>query len=102
MADKPNPMDTAPKDGTMVHLLVDYRPEDADHPLEDALIAWTIGFNNLSNTGEDVWQFVGWSWTQDCFTDGLGTPLGWFPINIPTIKDTKDFQWDDYTIGNDQ
>ena len=72
------PMATAPKDGTMIRLLVDYTdggaPLEDDHPR-----AWTIGFNSLDDTGEDEWKFAGWCWTHDHFTQGSGTPVGWLP-----------------------
>ncbi len=71
------PMSMAPKDGTVVRLLVQHDGtsfEDSD----DA--AWTIGFNNHGNTGEDRWQFAGWCWTHDHITEGVGKPLGWLPM----------------------
>lgn len=70
-------MDTAPKDGTLIRLLVefdDYAIEDEEGPLV------TIGMNQYKHTDEDVWQFVGWDWSQDCFTGGLGNPIGWLPM----------------------
>lgn len=75
------PIETAPKDGTMMRLLVNYAGPFGDHPLEDAETAWTIGFNSLEDTGEDAWQFAGWSWSQDCFTDGHGEVIGWLPFH---------------------
>lgn len=75
-------MSVAPKDGTMVRLLVDYREGGA--PLDDVAKAWTIGFNNLGNTGEDLWQFAGWCWVHDHFTQGSGTPVGWLPWCNPS------------------
>jgi len=77
------PMETAPKDGTMVWLLVDYTGEDACHPLEDAPQAQTIGANTDDNMGPEEgqgWLFAGWSWEQDCFTQGQGKPIGWRPL----------------------
>ena len=72
------PLATAPKDGTVVRLLVNF----TEHPLEDddAKPLVTIGGNSLDNTGEDRWQFVGWSWIHDCFTDGEGEVIGWLPM----------------------
>lgn len=67
-----------PKDGRMLCLLVDY--SDGDHPLEDAKQAWTIGYNTLADTGDDEWLIAGWSWEQDCYTDGRGTVIGWLPF----------------------
>ncbi|MFC3059482.1 hypothetical protein [Paenirhodobacter populi] len=75
------PIDTAPKDGRMVFLLVDYT--DGAAPLDDAEIAATIGFNCLDDTGEDEWHLVGWNWSQDCFTDGQGTVIGWTDFSPP-------------------
>lgn len=71
-----NPMETAPRDGTMLRLLVDF----TDHATEDSDRAPTIGSNSFDNTGEDEWQFAGWSWSQDCYTQGEGTPVGWLPM----------------------
>lgn len=71
------PMDTAPKDGTLLRLLIEFSShaiEDEEGPLA------TIGVNQKAHTGEDVWQFVGWDWEQDCFTGGLGNPVGWLPM----------------------
>ena len=85
-----SPMETAPKDGTMLRLLVDYSGDGAN-PLEDATQAWTIGFNNLADTEDDVWQFAGWSWEQDCFTEGHGEVIGWLPLHtIPAAETTPD------------
>ena len=77
-------VDVAPKDGSMLWLLVDY--DQGEHPLEDAPQTWTIGFNNLDNTGDDEWQFAGWNWSQDHFTEGKGTVIGWLPCNMPNQR----------------
>lgn len=74
-----NPIDTAPKDGKMIRLLVDY----TENSLDDAIRVWTIGFNALEDTGEDEWKFAGWNWCQDCFDAGEGTPVGWLPWENP-------------------
>ncbi len=72
---QPLPISEAPRDGTLVRLLVDY-DDGGDHPLEDSPEPqWTVGFNNLTDTGFDEWQFVGWSWQQDIFCTGRGTPI---------------------------
>lgn len=77
-------LDTAPRDGTMVRLLVDY--SEGEHPLEDTHDeAWTIGFNNDVNDGQDTWKFAGWCWSQDHFTEGKGRVLGWLPYSRPLI-----------------
>nr|WP_288454633.1 hypothetical protein [uncultured Pseudomonas sp.] len=70
-------MGTAPKDGRLVRLLVRFDEnaiDDGEEPFA------TIGQNNRENDGVDRWQFVGWCWTHDEFTDGQGTPLGWLPM----------------------
>lgn len=69
---------TAPRDGTLVRLLVDF----TEHATEDseAMPSPTIGANSFDHTGEDLWQFAGWSWEQDCFTQGAGEPVGWLPL----------------------
>lgn len=85
---EPRPLAEAPRDGTMVFVLVDYSNELFGHPLEDANKAWTIGFENFDNTGEDGWQFVGWKWSQDCFQDGRGKVLGWAPM--PSLEAEED------------
>ena len=78
---EPLPMELAPKDGTMLRLLVDYSGEDGFGALEDAETAWTIGFNQLLDTGDDVWEFAGWDWCGDYFTQGGGKVLGWLPFH---------------------
>ena len=72
------PIETAPKDGTLIRLLVEF----SEHSLEDdnSKPVWTIGHNHFYYTGEDIWQFVGWRWTHDIFTDGVGEPIGWLPM----------------------
>lgn len=67
----------APKDGTMVRLLVNPDPEEFT-AFDDNLTPFeTIGFNNLENTEEDRWEFAGWDWSQDCFITGRGEVIGW-------------------------
>jgi len=74
-------MKSAPKDGTIVRLLVDYSGEDACHPLEDATVTHTIGGCTDGNTGlREGFKFAGWSWEQDCFCEGRGKPIGWLPF----------------------
>ncbi|MCG6541719.1 hypothetical protein MCB86_16725 [Pseudomonas sp. KSR10] len=76
-------MATAPRDGTLVQLLVEFdehATEDTDGP------APTIGANNYDNDGEDRWQFAGWCWSHDHFTEGKGTPVGWLPIAAPIAQ----------------
>lgn len=80
----PRPMHTAPRDGTVVRLLVQFEEhliEDTDEP------AWTIGACNDDLVQEDErigWQVAGWCWEHDHFTEGKGTPVGWLPmLDIP-------------------
>lgn len=82
--ERPRPIETAPKNNTLLRLLVDYTGEDSAHPLEDDILAWTVGFNNDDNVGEGEgqgWQFAGWSWQQDHFTEGRGKAIGWLPFH---------------------
>ncbi|WP_422505922.1 hypothetical protein [Stenotrophomonas sp. GZD-301] len=76
----PRPMDTAPRDGTLVRLLVDFD----ENAIEDSIGAtWTIGACNDDNVSEGArigWQFAGWCWTHDHFTQGTGAPVGWLPL----------------------
>lgn len=75
------PMDAWDCRDETVLLLVDY--ENGDHPLDDARFALTIGHNNDHNVGDGEgqgWQFAGWCWCQDCYTEGSGTPVGWLPL----------------------
>lgn len=80
-------MSSAPKDGTFVRLLVRPGSSETDGwtPFADSSDPYqTIGFNALSDTTEDVWQFAGWDWCHDCFTDGAGEVIGWLPF-VPEL-----------------
>ncbi|WP_313171405.1 dATP/dGTP pyrophosphohydrolase domain-containing protein [Stenotrophomonas sp.] len=102
----PRPMATAPRDGTMLRLLVqfdDHATEDTEGP------AWTIGACNDDNVHQDEragWQFAGWCWDHDHFTEGKGTPVGWLPLIdaspeggstdenndlLPELRDVEDY-----------
>jgi len=75
-------MDTAPRDGTLLRLLVEFD----EHSTEDSDHAPTIGANNFDHDGLDEWKFAGWCWTHDHFTEGKGTPIGWLPLmNDPVV-----------------
>jgi hypothetical protein len=67
----------APKDGTIVRLLV--KPDmEAFTSLQDSEDAFeTIGFNHSDESGEDTWHFAGWDWAHDCITQGHGEVIGW-------------------------
>ena len=69
-------MSTAPRDGTMLRLLVEFE----EHPTEDEDQAPTIGANNFDNDDVDEWKFSGWCWTHDHFVQGKGVPVGWLPM----------------------
>lgn len=76
-ATTPLPMSTAPRDGTMLRLLVRF----TEHATADAEQAWTIGSNSFDANGDDLWQFAGWCWTHDHFTEGKGEPIAWLPLH---------------------
>jgi hypothetical protein len=71
------PMPSAPKDGTMVRLLVEFTENATEDSAEPCP---TIGANNFDNDEQDEWKFAGWNWSHDCFTEGVGTPVGWLPL----------------------
>lgn len=77
-----NKMSEAPRDGTMLRLKI----RGGDHPTDDVSPNdgwWTIGFNNYLNDGNDRWQFAGWCWCHDHFTDASdhgGTVIDWLPL----------------------
>lgn len=70
-------MDSAPKDATMLRLLVEFEDHATEYGEGPAA---TIGFNALENDQIDRWQFAGWCWTHDRFTNGVGTPIRWRPL----------------------
>lgn len=77
------PIETAPKDGTLIQLLI-YPDEERCCPLEDTgQPSRTIGHNNFKHDGEDRWQFAGWNWEQDHYTAGEGNPCSWQPLPLP-------------------
>ena len=74
-------METWDKSDDPVLLLVDYH--EGQHPLTDARFSITIGHNNDHNVGEGEglgWQFAGWCWSHDHYTEGKGRPVGWLPL----------------------
>jgi hypothetical protein len=79
------PIETAPKDGTLVLLLVDYSGDGGDHWIDDTEsgLGRTIGHNNDDNVGEGEgqgWQFSGWCWTHDHYVEGVGRAVKWMPL----------------------
>lgn len=78
------PMHTWDKRDEIVLLLVDYAGDDAAHATDDANVAVTIGHNNDHNVGEGEgsgWQFAGWCWSHDHYTQGVGQVIGWLPLS---------------------
>ena len=70
-------MKSAPKDGTMIRLLVEFE----EHDVEDGQSPhWTIGAWPGEGDENSNWQFAGWCWTHDHFTEGKGIPIGWLPM----------------------
>lgn len=70
-------MSQAPRDGTLLLLLLD-PDEKLEHPLDDTPeYSRTVGFNNFDHDNIDEWKFAGWSWCNDEFTRGEGTPIAW-------------------------
>jgi hypothetical protein len=86
------PMNTAPRDGTLLRLLVRFDEHSLDDSSEPQ---WTIGQNSKDHTEEDVWQFAGWCWEHDHFTEGEGTPIGWLPlVGEPCRRYHGSLYWD--------
>ncbi|WP_200480126.1 hypothetical protein, partial [Azospirillum brasilense] len=89
------------KDGTLVRLLIE-QPADSSYdddanPTADVSTGetWeTIGWNNADNTGgETGWQFAGWDWEQDCWTEGRGKVVGWLPyLSAARVSAPASFQ----------
>lgn len=70
-------MKEAPKDGTLLLLLI-ANDNSREHPLEDSDKATiTIGHNNFDNGDIDLWQFAGWCWSHDHYTEGIGNVIAW-------------------------
>ncbi|MBB3411275.1 hypothetical protein FHT87_005228 [Rhizobium sp. BK316] len=93
---------TAPKNGTMLHLLILPGQEELDaftsfHDSRDPYE--TIGFNQLSDTTVDEWRFAGWDWCHDCITDGHGEVIGWLPFGKTPSPKTNVRATDSF--GND-
>ena len=77
------PIETAPKDGTLILLLCNSTDDpNGDFATEDQDWWRTIGHNTFSNSGVDHWDIAGWCWSHDCFTEGHGMPTHWLPLPI--------------------
>lgn len=74
------PIETAPKDGILILLLIEPDREEWD-PLEDSTGPTpSIGSNHFDHNGTDEWSFAGWCWSHDHFTHGHGKPVKWKPF----------------------
>jgi|GEM_PF-4625087 len=87
------------KSGKLVELVVDY--SEGDHPLQDGILACTVGFNTLADTGVDEWKFAGWCWTHDHFVQGKGAPVAWRPSRLGACDDGLPALPDAAPIGSD-
>lgn len=79
------PMRTAPRDGTLLRLLVRFK----ENSTEACDTAPTLGLNGFHFSEVDEWQFAGWCRKHDEFTAGKGTPVGWLPLfeaQIPVVE----------------
>lgn len=80
-------MCAAPRDGTLLQLLISHEGDESWAGFDDNDPSRTMGFNNLDNDGEDVWKFPGWSWTHDFITEqGHGKPIAW-ALMLPLPED---------------
>lgn len=89
---------TALKDGTMLHLLIQPGQEELDAftSFHDSREPYeTIGFNQMKDTLEDVWQFAGWDWCHDCITEGHGEVIGWLPFGTTAPSPQPNVQGDE-------
>lgn len=108
------PMDSAPKDGTLVLLVVNNREEAnteavarkhaegyvwSANALDDALYSRTVGHNNRDNDGEDRWQVAGWCWSHDHYTGGHGRPVLWRPL--PAMPELEQLPRDLLAAGDE-
>ncbi len=77
------PIESAPKDGTSVLLLID--PQDSAHSLHDDSFVVSIGSYGVEGGAEvdPTWCFAGWSWSHDEYVRGKGTPTHWQPLPEP-------------------
>ena len=80
------PIETAPKDGTLLLLLVEADMACNCNPVEDEDWSRTVGFNNFDHDGEDEWKVTGWCWSHDHFTEGHGKPVKWMLYPAGEVK----------------
>ncbi|MFT6552947.1 hypothetical protein [Alloalcanivorax venustensis] len=89
LPESPRPMSAAPRDGSMIRLLVQFTENGVNDGF-DSGPAWTIGANTYDDSGDDEWHIAGWDWQQDCFTAGEGEPLGWLPMLSAPAPDERE------------
>lgn len=92
------PIKTAPKNGTIIMLLVDKGVSDVSGFYDNEDLYWTIGFNNFGDTEDDYWEFVDWDGGNDAFISALCYPkhahkkleiIGWKPFPKLTKGEPK-------------
>ena len=84
------PIASAPRDGTLVLLLVaQHDAENSSMPTEDELAYRTIGHNNHEHDGDDTWRFAGWCWSHDHYVEGRGNPTHWQPLPSPPHQEDE-------------
>lgn len=82
------PIAEARKDNTLYALLIETGDEEGGlsvNPIEDEALSRTVGFNNDDNVTEDCregWQFAGWCWSHDHFTDGRGKVVAFAELPV--------------------
>ena len=70
-------IETYKKDGKLVLLLI----EGGEHVSEDRPAYRTVGSNAFEHDGRDEWDYAGWCWSHDHWTQGRGGEiLGWLPL----------------------
>ena len=78
------PIEIAPRDGTIILLCVHFQ----DHALEDNdEDQVTLGTNYYDNTGDHEWRLVGWDWQFDEFREAPAEVISWMPM--PAIGELK-------------
>lgn len=74
---------TAPKDGTLIQMVVangDFPTDDNDELGHITIGSWQ---EEADESNEPDWDFVGWHWAHDFWTRGNGLPTHWRPLPPP-------------------